>query len=69
MARLPAALTVAMATGNVARAFGRRGGIVRAGEPADLAVLAAGSEAFVSPWLARPVATLIDGRPDLTAQG
>jgi hypothetical protein len=66
LARLPAALTVAMATGNVARAYGRRGGIVRAGEPADLAVLAAGTEAFVSPWLMRPEATLIDGRPDLT---
>jgi hypothetical protein len=69
MARLPVALTVAMATGNVARAFGRRGGIVRAGEPADLAVLAAGTEAFVSPWRSRPMATLIDGQPDLTAQG
>jgi hypothetical protein len=69
MARLPAALTVAMATGNVARAFGRRGGIVRAGEPADLAVLAAGTEAFVSPWRSRPMATLIDGQPDFTAQG
>ncbi|WP_432837949.1 hypothetical protein [Dactylosporangium sp. CA-092794] len=64
-AQLPPALMVAMASGNVARAFGRPGGQLVPGQPADVVVLG-GDGGFVSPWLHRPAATLIDGRPEET---
>lgn len=53
---------IAMATGNVARAFGRPGGVLAPGQPADVVVLDGGG--FASPWLRRPTATLVGGYPD-----
>jgi enamidase len=69
MAGLEPGLVVAMASGNVARAFGRPGGLLVPGQPADVVVLKAGGGGFVSPWLRRPAATLVDGHPDITGQG
>lgn len=74
-AGLDPALVVAMASGNVAHAFGRPAGVLAPGQPADLVVLASPTHrgtpggAFVSPWLRRPTATLVNGQPDLTGQG
>jgi enamidase len=69
MTGLEPAPLVAMASGNVARAFGRPGGLLGPGQPADLVVLEHGDGEFVSPWLRRPAATLVNGRPDLTREG
>jgi enamidase len=55
-------LVIAMATGNVARAFGRPGGVLAPGQPADVVVLDGGG--FASPWLRRPRTTLVGGYPD-----
>ncbi len=71
-AGLEPALVVAMASGNVARAFGRPGGVLGPGQPADVVVLAGADGStgpYVSPWLRRPTATLVNGQPDLTGQG
>lgn len=68
MAGLEPGLVVAMASGNVARAFGRPGGLLVPGQPADVVVLG-GAGGFVSPWLRRPAATLVDGHPNGTGQG
>ena len=59
-------LVIAMATGNVARAFGRPGGVLAPGQPADVVVLGGGG--FASPWLRRPAATLIGGYPNSDKQ-
>jgi enamidase len=59
-------LVIAMATGNVARAFGRPGGVLAPGQPADVVVLDGGG--FASPWLRRPAATLIGGYPNSDKQ-
>lgn len=69
MAGLEPGPVVAMASGNVARAFGRPGGLLVPGQPADLVVLDGSDGGFVSPWLRRPAATLVDGHPDITEQG
>lgn len=69
MAGLEPGPVVAMASGNVARAFGRPGGLLGPGQPADLVVLAGGEGGFVSPWLRPPSATLVNGQPDPTGQG
>jgi len=55
-------LVIAMATGNVARAFDRPGGVLAPGQPADVVVLNGGG--FASPWLRRPTSTLVGGYPD-----
>jgi enamidase len=68
MAGLDPALVVAMASGNVARAFGRPGGLLGPGQPADVVVLEPGG-GFVSPWLRRPAVTLRNGQLDLGSQG
>lgn len=68
MTGLEPGLVVAMASGNVARAFGRPGGLLACGQPADVVVLG-GAGGFVSPWLRRPAATLVDGHPNGTGQG
>jgi enamidase len=59
-------LVVAMATGNVARAFGRPGGVLAPGQPADVVVTGGGG--FASPWLRRPAATLVGGYPNSDEQ-
>jgi hypothetical protein len=53
-------LVIAMATGNVARAFDQPGGVLASGQPADVVVLNGGG-GFASPWLRRPAATLVGG--------
>jgi enamidase len=58
-------LAIAMATGNVARAFGRPGGVLALGQPADVVVLDGG---LASPWLRRPMATLVGGYPNSDEQ-
>lgn len=57
---------IAMASGNVARAFGRRGGVIAAGQPADVVVLRGATSL---PWANRPTMTLIDGRLVAAAPG
>jgi enamidase len=59
-------LVVAMASGNVARAFGRPGGVLAPGEPADVVVLA--GPGIASPWLRRPATTLVGGYPNSDEQ-
>jgi enamidase len=59
-------LVVAMATGNVARAFGQPGGLLGPGQPADVVVLAGAG--FTSPWLRRPAMTLVGGYPNSDEQ-
>lgn len=54
-------LVIAMATGNVARAFDRPGGVLAPGQPADVVLNGGG---FASPWLRRPTTTLVGGYPD-----
>jgi enamidase len=58
-------LVIAMATGNVARAFGRPGGVLALGESADVVVLDGG---LASPWLRRPMVTLVGGYPNSDKQ-
>jgi hypothetical protein len=60
MTGLERGLIVAMASGNVARAFGRPGGVLAQGQPADAVALTTPST-----WLRPSLATFIDGRPIL----
>jgi enamidase len=68
MASLEPGLVIAMASGNVARAFQRPGGVLMPGQPADVVVLSE-SGGFVSPWLRRPAATLVNGYVAATGEG